>query len=226
MALTLSKLDELTKYPDYTDYKPGACTKPLYYVTEYKFLQVYRIVITFPPGEDAQPDYIIGDRNELLHAKGDRIISDVRVRRLIPFMSLFINAINREMFEDDTINVVLYFQADGMDYHLLNIALLNESYLGPGIELDDDSEDDMQYIRKWREANYRKMCFAQQHVVEKFADFFDLKRQPSKGIVQKDNLPMDADSLFKWLMFMQIPSAKITSVDSQEAFKCTKLSST
>lgn len=216
----LLNLNSITKYPSIPTYHKvsgrhilddNAETQlghDIYHITEK--LDGINIRIIVKPGED----FFIGTRQELVYANGDRIYNDrLGIIKTVKHIGHQLMQLDKSAFEDNTCYVVVYGELIGGKVHknskqytkdketlsfmAFDMAMLDDEYLYESdlqLDLGPDARS------AFREANYRKRCFVQQHVMMDACYQLGIGVVPNKGTVLKDNMPSTVAESKKWLI--------------------------
>lgn len=221
--MELSKLNSATKYPSIETYhvlgEKGRLTEDLgpfagiedevpVVLTEKVDGTNFRIVV-LPDG-----DYFIGIREELIYAKGDRIVptalnSATRIARPI---ADYIIGMQGEVSEIRVFFMEIYGSKIGgaaKNYTKgaeMGARLFDVAFIDPAI-LDKEREE----IASWRDHGGQR--WATESTLQRGAEFFSIPLTPRLGTVMSDSLPTTLEGTQDWLR-VALPGTQVALSDN------------
>ena len=210
-----NKMNTLTKYPSIATYHPmGDKGKLQPEVAPNSFADIEEVYITEKiDGTNSRivyfnGDWIIGSRENLLCAKGDRIgdPSQSIVETVKPLMTRFEDC--KKLFNNDTVYVLFgesyggkitkasreYTKSDITGFRLFDVAAISIN------EINDLLKKPIENLATWREGSGDgHNRFFSLDGIRKFSNYLDIEEVPTVLITRGREIPKDLEGTYEWL---------------------------
>ncbi|WP_409346731.1 RNA ligase family protein [Paenibacillus sp. MBLB4367] len=232
--MDLKKMNSLTKYPSILTYhqlgERGRLTEELSELkgfSESADIYIYEKIdgenarIVLFKNDDNEIDYLIGSREELLFAKGDRIgnpygniaeflkpIADRIADRLIPEADWALTVIYQESYGGKTKAAKNYTESKTQGYKVFDVFSLDQDEWNRLLELPQEK------IAEWRD--HGNQPFYDEHKKRSFVDRMDLEYAPLLAKGSGSEFPVTLEGTFAFLSKFESTQAGLDSTGKSE----------
>ena len=230
----LEKINSLTEYPSILTYHKlgtkGCLLNEVY--DENKFdpesiLEVtekvdgtnMRLILT-------NDDYLVGTRSNIVHAKGDRIITDSTVNTVLSSCDYLIKSFASDV-ESDVVLIVFgevygYNISNGSKEYCSVNTLASRKFrvfdvrVIPCIEFEKLLEKDISNISRWKSDSTD--YWYDYNALDIFCTQFQLERTPELTRIKAKDLPSDFGATYKWIKKFNKSQAVIGTPDNKKEY--------
>lgn len=210
----LPKLDSLTKYPSILTYhnlgQKGGMVDSLVddkrfegkvEITEKVDGTNFRLVVL---GDDKSNDFLVGKRDSLLYAKGDRIMTESLVQTVLDSCKPYLDYIEKspvsslyvifgEVYGDNVQRGAKQYcgSEKRKGFRVFDVAVFSQE------DLDEVFSYDLHKIAAWREAGMNK--FMDTSSLADFCNRHHLERTPIWGEIDASEIPVQVEETLDWM---------------------------